>query len=159
MKICPQCRQTYSDDGLNFCLNDGSVLAPYGSGPEARTVVADRVRVTNEFRNEPQGGPPAYWQPDNLQPPQYVGISPQAGNRDRSLAVISLLLGLFSLIPCFVIGIPLGIGGVVTGAIAIRNENSDPDRFAGRGLATGGIVMGVIGLAIGLLFLVLFTAG
>jgi hypothetical protein len=26
MKICPVCRKTYSDDGLNFCLDDGSVL-------------------------------------------------------------------------------------------------------------------------------------
>src|SRR4030095_6123612 len=26
MKICPTCRKTYTDDGLNFCLDDGSVL-------------------------------------------------------------------------------------------------------------------------------------
>ena len=26
MKICPTCRQTYTDDGLNFCLNDGAML-------------------------------------------------------------------------------------------------------------------------------------
>jgi hypothetical protein len=26
MKICPTCRKTYTDDGLNFCLEDGSVL-------------------------------------------------------------------------------------------------------------------------------------
>ncbi|MEZ5307641.1 MAG: hypothetical protein R2684_10905 [Pyrinomonadaceae bacterium] len=29
MKICPTCKTTYSDDGLNFCLEDGSVLSPY----------------------------------------------------------------------------------------------------------------------------------
>lgn len=27
MKICPVCRQTYTDDTLNFCLNDGTVLS------------------------------------------------------------------------------------------------------------------------------------
>lgn len=27
MKICPTCRKTYTDDGLNFCLEDGSVLS------------------------------------------------------------------------------------------------------------------------------------
>jgi hypothetical protein len=27
MKICPQCKRTYSDDSLRFCLDDGSVLA------------------------------------------------------------------------------------------------------------------------------------
>ena len=26
MKICPTCQQTYADDALNFCLNDGAVL-------------------------------------------------------------------------------------------------------------------------------------
>lgn len=31
MKICPTCRKTYSDDGLNFCLEDGSVLTLAGS--------------------------------------------------------------------------------------------------------------------------------
>src|SRR5712691_7422120 len=27
MKHCPQCKRTYSDDSLRFCLDDGSVLA------------------------------------------------------------------------------------------------------------------------------------
>jgi hypothetical protein len=26
MKLCPQCKRTYSDDSLRFCLDDGSVL-------------------------------------------------------------------------------------------------------------------------------------
>ena len=26
MKVCPTCRKTYTDEGLNFCLEDGSVL-------------------------------------------------------------------------------------------------------------------------------------
>ena len=26
VKICPTCQQTYADEGLNFCLNDGAVL-------------------------------------------------------------------------------------------------------------------------------------
>ncbi len=27
MKICPRCQKTYSDDGLNFCLDDGATLS------------------------------------------------------------------------------------------------------------------------------------
>lgn len=27
MKICPRCRKTYNDENLNFCLDDGAVLA------------------------------------------------------------------------------------------------------------------------------------
>jgi hypothetical protein len=41
MKLCPQCKRTYSDDSLRFCLDDGSVLVldepatlPYRVRPE-----------------------------------------------------------------------------------------------------------------------------
>ena len=54
MKICPQCKRTYSDDSLRFCLDDGTVLArdptttlPYGStthdaGPRPQIVVSQQ---------------------------------------------------------------------------------------------------------------------
>src|SRR4030095_11846022 len=32
MKRCPQCKTTYADDTLNFCLEDGTPLAYAGSG-------------------------------------------------------------------------------------------------------------------------------
>lgn len=45
MKICPTCRKTYADDGLNFCLEDGSVLTL--AAPEApETVVMTPPRST-----------------------------------------------------------------------------------------------------------------
>lgn len=43
MKICPSCRKTYEDDGLNFCLEDGSVL----------TLVADKLPDT-VMMNQPR---------------------------------------------------------------------------------------------------------
>ena len=46
MKICPTCRKTYADDGLNFCLEDGSVLTFAGPAPEA-TVVMNPPRPTD----------------------------------------------------------------------------------------------------------------
>ncbi|MGD9561175.1 MAG: hypothetical protein AB7F88_03035 [Pyrinomonadaceae bacterium] len=46
MKICPTCRKTYADDGLNFCLEDGSVLTLAGdSTPE--TVMMNQSPFTN----------------------------------------------------------------------------------------------------------------
>lgn len=45
MKICPTCRRTYEDDGLNFCLEDGSVLT-FTSG-DTPTVVMEQPRPTN----------------------------------------------------------------------------------------------------------------
>lgn len=43
MKICPSCRKTYDDDGLNFCLEDGSVL----------TLAADKLPDT-VMMNQPR---------------------------------------------------------------------------------------------------------
>lgn len=46
MKFCPTCRKTYSDDGLNFCLDDGSVLNVSGDQlPE--TVMMNQARFTD----------------------------------------------------------------------------------------------------------------
>lgn len=39
MKQCPQCKQTYSDDSLNFCLSDGAVLSSFEDSSEEATVI------------------------------------------------------------------------------------------------------------------------
>lgn len=46
MKICPNCRKTYADDNLNFCLEDGSVLTMAPSEP-APTVMMSQPRPTD----------------------------------------------------------------------------------------------------------------
>ncbi len=160
MKICPQCRQSYDDDGLNFCLNDGSVLNQAPSS-EAKTVYFEAARKTSEYGVSQQAQPPAVWQgQQQMQPQQFSGVAPYTVNRDKSLPIISLLLGIFSvLLMCFVIGIPIGLGAIITGGLAIRNENNDPSRFGGRGLAIGGIVLGALGLAAGLFFFILYSVG
>ena len=54
MKICPTCRRTYDDDGLNFCLEDGSILTfAQPIDPGAPTVVMNQPRPTI---NSPAGG-------------------------------------------------------------------------------------------------------
>lgn len=52
MKTCPTCRRTYSDDGLNFCLDDGSVLTLSADIPPD-TVMMNQPRYT-----EPNTGVP-----------------------------------------------------------------------------------------------------
>lgn len=46
MKICPACRKTYTDDGLNFCLDDGSVLTLAGDRLP-QTVMMNQARYTD----------------------------------------------------------------------------------------------------------------
>ncbi len=42
MKICPTCKKTYEDDGINFCLEDGATLL------KKRTVAKAKTSRTNE---------------------------------------------------------------------------------------------------------------
>ncbi len=51
MKICPTCRRTYDDDGLNFCLEDGSVLTFSSVDSAAPTIVMNQPRPTNPPAN------------------------------------------------------------------------------------------------------------
>lgn len=34
MKLCPTCNRTYTDDSLNFCLQDGTVLSKMSNSPQ-----------------------------------------------------------------------------------------------------------------------------
>src|SRR5687767_12318758 len=61
MKICPTCRRTYDDDGLNFCLEDGSVLT-LTSADAAPTVVMHQPRTTSP---PPGGGVQTSWDAQN----------------------------------------------------------------------------------------------
>lgn len=46
MKQCPQCGKTYTDDHLNFCLDDGSSLVQSINSTEQETVVLPSPRTT-----------------------------------------------------------------------------------------------------------------
>jgi len=75
MKICPRCQKTYSDEGLNFCLDDGAVLT--------QSVVVDQSLPATVLLNQPpptnpnqpfssQSGAPSGWNNPNqfsIQPP------------------------------------------------------------------------------------------
>jgi hypothetical protein len=73
MKVCPSCHKTYSDDNLNFCLDDGSVLnraEPQTQESMPETVFMNQPRPTapqTSFGNQSaaQGG----W---NAPPPPYA---------------------------------------------------------------------------------------
>ena len=48
MKICPKCQKTYTDDNLNFCLEDGSVLSQMQAGAMPETVLLNQPRLTQQ---------------------------------------------------------------------------------------------------------------
>ncbi|NOT47865.1 MAG: DUF1080 domain-containing protein [Acidobacteria bacterium] len=67
MKICPNCRKTYNDDGLNFCLEDGSVL----------TLVADKLPDT-VMMNQPR-----YTNPNPGVGANQPGVRSSFGNQEN----------------------------------------------------------------------------
>jgi hypothetical protein len=56
-------------------------------------------------------------------------------------AVAALVTGVLGVLPCPFVG----IAGIVLGSKVRREIDSDPQRYTGRGMATAGLVLGVIG--------------
>jgi hypothetical protein len=106
MKICPHCRNTYTDDDLQFCLQDGTPLTFAGSPMpnenwgESETVIKGDHQLRISLQNQPT--------PPNQ--PQNYATEPmndfQSAQPPKSKTGLVILLGLLLLL---VIG---GIGGV-----------------------------------------------
>lgn len=160
MKICPSCRQTYSDDNLNFCLTDGSFLTNVAEN-EPKTVYMDQPRITNQTNWDQQNfPPPSVWDsPQNIQQ-QTMNSPMRIQSQSQVLPTISLVLGILSiLLFCCHGGIPLGIGAVATGIVAMNQEKSDPAAYGGRGLAMGGVITGGIAILIGIGWIIIAIIG
>lgn len=167
MKICPVCHQTYADDNLNYCLNDGGTLAVY-SDDAPPTVMFDRARTTQ--RNWENYQPPTAWQNQPLPQQQNQSYQPMPPNQpfsqlaqlqgqNQTLPTISLVLGIFAIVVgCCHGGIPLGAAALVIGYLGLKNANENPTEFGGRNLAIGGIITGIIGVLMSLVLLILTIA-
>lgn len=96
--------------------------------------------------------PPAGGQPPPHQPGQQQWSGHGGGpTPTNALAIAALVIGILSLPAAFTVifGIILGIAAIVLGVMGLNKAKTMQD--AGRGLAIGGIVTGVIGLVLSLL--------
>ena len=170
MKQCPRCQQTYSDDQLNFCLNDGELLTGYMSEPpparyvdDSPTVMLNPSRVTDptNWPQTPPSAPPAQWQgrPMNAPMSQFAQY-PMAASPNQTLAVVSLGLGVAGVTIgwCCSLGVVLSPAAMITGFIALSQIKKDPAKNGGRGLAIGGIATGAFFIAVYLLILLIYGA-
>ncbi|MBK6751848.1 MAG: hypothetical protein IPG67_18135 [Acidobacteria bacterium] len=57
MKICPKCQKTYTDQNLNFCLDDGTVLTQAAGDAMPETVLLNQPRVTSPSQSAPSSFP------------------------------------------------------------------------------------------------------
>lgn len=165
MKVCPKCNQNYTDENLNFCLKDGELLRQFDDAPT--TMMMDAPRITNQTNwqqtpyQQPPSEPIAPWQ--TQQPAfqnQSFGIAQMSRSQDQTLPTIALVLGISSLLLiCCYGGIWLGIPAAIVGFIGMKNADSDPNRYGGRGMAIAGMVLGIITFLIAIGFLILGIAG
>ena len=165
MKQCLKCDNTYADDSLNFCLEDGEMLVsgvvaepPAGGYREdPPTMVINEARQTNP-QNWPSSAPGQSWQPAPMQQ-QFAGL-PMQVSPTQTLAVVALCLGVGSLTIgwCCSLGLLLGPAALITGFIALSQIKKDPQRYTGRGLAIAGMICGGVYIALYLLILVIWGA-
>jgi Domain of unknown function (DUF4190) len=177
MKRCPKCGQTFADQNLNFCLNDGELLMyqqepsrPFDDEPPPTkfaddsppTLMMNSPRDTNPV-GWANASPPAQWQghqqivtPPGHTPVQYASYS----SPNQVLGILSIVLGACSVTVgwCCYTGMLLGPAAMILGAVALYQNKTDPTRYGGKGLAIGGIVLGGLYLVGMVLFILLYGA-
>lgn len=161
MKVCPTCQESYSDDTLNFCLNDGVTLVFAKTDDAPPTIFMNQPRQTNPNWTGYQ--PPTY---ENQQMTQHQTYGMYGQNQmpvrgqDQTLPTVSLILGILSiLLMCCYGGLPLGLAAAITGYFGMNNVNKDPMQYGGKGLAIGGLILGISSIALTIIFIILGILG
>ncbi|MFN8039092.1 MAG: DUF4190 domain-containing protein [Acidimicrobiales bacterium] len=103
-------------------------------------------------------GQPAYGQPAYGQAAGY-GYTTPAGPTTENLAVVSLVAGILAVpmgLCCGIFGLAATVTALITGFMARKNIKASGGWKSGDGMALAGIVLGFIGVAMFVLYLVLF---
>lgn len=103
----------------------------------------------------PPQGPPPYWAPYGY---AAQTLAPQPSN---GIGVAGGVCGIIAVVLCWIpfvdyISVVLGTLAIIFGALGVRHANASGG--AGKGMAVTGIVCGIVGLAISLIFLLLIYA-
>src|SRR5712692_699099 len=152
MKRCPTCNQTFEEEWLGFCTQDGTALIEdAGKANEPRpTIVSPAPSSASPYQqNAPSGGfgapAPQYQPPQPMlsnwtpPPPPARSTGPQQG-----LALTSLILGIFSITfgICCSVGLLTAPVAIVLGIVSLVQIKNEPTKFTGKPLAITGIVSG-----------------
>jgi len=169
MKRCPTCNQTFTEQWLGYCTNDGTVLVDAGdSGAVRPTAEVTPPRPTAPAAEQPtiqmsasyvppptQYAPPPSapmgWQPP---PPPALAVAGQ----QQSLAIASMVLGIVSITVgwCCSFGLltsPIAIGLGIYQLVQIKNK---PTEFGGKPYAIAGIATGAVSLGGLVIFLLIY---
>jgi len=104
-----------------------------------------------------QYSPPPVQNWESNEPMQNQQFTPQssAAAPNQTLAIVSLVLGVLSIICC---GFLAGVPAVIVGFMARSKATSSPAEYGGAGLALGGIITGIIGTILGIILLIVNIA-
>ena len=157
MKRCPTCNQTFEEEWLSFCTQDGTTLiddAPLSSEPPPTvkaSIPAEAATPNEQAWNLPSGSgsggqlsepqPFKPWQPP---PPPAYAIPP-----NKSLSVAAMVLGIISVTVGWMCFGPIpGIAAIILGAVALSQIKKNPERVTGRQFAWVGVITGSLTLVI-----------
>ena len=95
--------------------------------------------------------PPQYGEPQ----PAYGGVPP----KNSGLAVAALVLGIVGAVPCFWGCLIFSILGIVFGQLGKKDIRESAGAKKGDAFAQWGFILGLIGLALGIVYWILVATG
>lgn len=106
MKQCPTCQSQYTDDTLQFCLQDGSPLSVVGGSPDSKTIAFGEQETVVSNRpsgqiNQPQMTNPTDWNPNQYQSTPAASAPATGKKSTATMAVfvtVFVMLLLFSMV-------------------------------------------------------------
>ena len=133
------------------------LLCLHTAGSDGRQYrgVMNEPRVTNPI--DWAHSSPVRWENQAIgtTPPAHLGIAGYGQSLNTTLPTISLILGIIS---CFLVccagGIWLGLPAAIVGYIALKSVESNPTIYGGRGMAIGGMVLGIVTFLASVFFLI-----
>ena len=152
MKRCPSCNQTFDEEWLSFCTQDGTTLIEDAGA--AREPPATMVSPPPTVPRPEQAGlnlPPAeYGAPvrqyaeQSIQPEWKPPPPPSyARAQSKSLATASMVLGIISVTVGWMCFGPIpAIVAIILGLVALSQIRKNPEHFGGQPLAWTGIITG-----------------
>jgi len=129
--------------------------SPFGQSPFSQPEPFNPPMQQTEWTPPP--APVSEWQNQNLGANQSFQPSGASVGQNQTLAIVSLVCGVLSIICCF--SFVTGPAGLITGFMAKNKADQDPAQFGGRGLALAGMITGGIGTLIGILVIILQILG
>ncbi len=139
MKQCPNCQTTYADDGLQFCLQDGTPLAAFPNQNLSDSYDTESETLVVPKRVEPiRFEPPSSYQNNqaNWQPSAPVVIEQRETKKSNTTMIVALsVLGTMLLLGVGGLGAWLYFNNKKT-SVAVSVNNAPANRPANTNLTT-----------------------